>query len=389
MQRSRWLTAFGAALILGGLASAQVLVTDSGVQTRSIGPGAPAHTVGLQGLGQTIALDTGKVTYAVRYVVALDPKDPKAAIPGEGYIGMTQPSDCNWYGGGFFDLQLNGQSIGTTLIHSLTGRSSPGRGGADFVFDHPLAVIRVRFVALAGGDCLYAQVLLEPKQAITAVRVSTRCYPSGYISDSGARRVQTPARDVAQGERAELDLGSEWWTLYYDRTFDAGYIAPNGLSGVGPCAMLWLPEQTQKVTFTVGGYGIETNLDCAPAQRDLRFVFIDYTGTRNAAALADLRGRANALRQELAGFAFIDPSLANWPLAQKQAQVQQALAATPEDRDTAARYERLAQELTAQLRLLQPGAAGAIMAEANAARLVSDWEHGLPELTLKALLQRI
>ena len=78
----------------------------------------------MQGHRHLIAMDTGAVTYGVRYVVALDPKDPKAAIPGEGYIGMPQPVDCNWYGGGFFDLQLNGKTIGGTLIHSLSGRSS-------------------------------------------------------------------------------------------------------------------------------------------------------------------------------------------------------------------------------------------------------------------------
>ena len=132
----------------------QVLVTDSGVQTVTIGPGAPRHTVGLQGHRQTIVIDTAARTYALRYAVALDPNDPPAAIPGEGYIGMPQPSDQNWYAGGFFDLRINGQSVGRKLIHSLTGRSSGSRGTADFVFDASQAVVRVRFVAKAGGDCL-------------------------------------------------------------------------------------------------------------------------------------------------------------------------------------------------------------------------------------------
>ena len=387
----RQLVASWLVLILGSLSQAQtppqVLVTDSGVQTVTIGPGAPAHTIGLQGHRQVITLDTGAETYGLRYVIARDPKNPQAAIPGEGYIGMPQPVDCNWYGGGFFDVQLNGRSIGTTLIHSLTGRSSAGRGTADFVFDTALSVVRVRFVALSGGDCLYAQVLLEPKVEIKSVRLSVRCYPSGFVSDA-ERHVLTPTRDLAQDERAELDVANEWWTLYYDRIYDAGYISPTH-RGVGPCAMLWLPGQTDKAGFTVGSYGIETALTLKPVLRDFRFVFFDYAGKKNEAAKADLRGRAQKQLEELATLPFTDPSLATWPLAQKQAEIRQALASLPEDQETAAQYDRWAQDLAAQLKLMKSGSAGAIMAEANAARTIGEWERGLPALKLKALLNEI
>ncbi len=383
--------AFSLLLVPGNRVSAQsppqVLVSDSGVQTVTIGPGAPAHTVGLQGHRQVITLDTGAQTFGLRYVVARDPQDPQAAIPGEGYIGMPQPVDCNWYGGGFFDVQLNGQSIGTTLIHSLTGRSSAGRGTADFVFDTSQAVVRVRFVAQAGGDCLFAQVLLEPKVEIQSVRLALRCYPSAFVSDA-QRHVLTATRDLAQGERAELDIGSEWWTLYYDRIYDAGYTSPTH-RGVGPCGLLWLPEQTAKTGFTVGSYGIETILTLNPTGRDFRFVFFDYAGRKNDAAQADLRGRAQRQREELATFAFTEPGIAKWPLPQKQAEMRQALASLPEDRETAAQYDQWARDLESQLKLIRAGSAGAIMGEAQAAKTISQWEQGVPALRLKALLNEI
>lgn len=365
----------------------QVLVTDSGVQTAKIGPGAPAHVIGLERHQQTIVMDTGAHTYGLRYTVARDPKDPQAAIPGEGYIGMPQPSNQNWYAGGFFDLRLNGKSIGSKLVHSLTGRSSQGRGTADFVFDASQAVVRVRFVAKPRGDCVYAQVLFEPKQEITTVQVATRCYPSGYIQD-GQRHVQTATRDFAQGDHAVLDVEREWWTLYYDRVYDAGYIGTTR-SGVGPCAMLWIPGQTQKVGFTVGSYGIETVFDLKPTAREFRFVFFDYAGRKNETAKADLRGRAKPLLDELTTLAFTDPSLANWPLAQKRAEIQQTLASLPEDKKAVAQYGRWSQELAAQLELIRSGSVGAIMAEANVATIISQWERGLPALKLKALLKKI
>jgi hypothetical protein len=91
----------------------------------------------------------------------------------------------------------------------------------------------------------------------------------------------------------------------------------------------------------------------------------------------------------MATFAFTDPGLANWPLAEKQAEVQKALAAVPDDTEAVARYDRWARELAAQLKLLRIGSAGAIMAEADAVKTIADWERGLPSLKLQALLNEI
>jgi len=377
------------ALILSTPSSAQqppqVVVTDSGVRTATIGPGAPRHIAGLQQRRHTIVMDTPARTFALYYVVALDPNNPQGAIPAEGYIGMPRPSNFNWYANGFFDLRLNGQSVGTTLIHSLTGRSSGARGTADFVFDTPLAAVRIRFAVRASGDCLYAQVLLEPKQEIASVKVATRCYPSGYINDSD-RHVRTAVRDFAQGERAELNVANEWWTLYYDSVYDAGYIGqgPFGAvrKGAGPCAMLWPPSQTESVTFTVGNYGIDTGLYLKPTLRDFRFIFIDYAGKKNEAAKSDLHARAQTLLKELTTLPFTDLGLVNWPLQQKQAEVRQVLASMPEDKEAAAQYERWGRELAAQLKLARSGSAGAIIAEANAALTIGRWERGLHVLKL-------
>jgi len=356
----------------------QVVITDSGAQTTTVDSGA-------QRLQHMIMLDTAARTYALRYLVALDPNNPQAAIPYEGYIGMPRPSGYNWYAGGFFDLRLNGRSVGTTLIHSLTGRSSGDRGMATFVFDTPQAVVRIRFVALAGGDCVYAQALLEPKEKIGSVTVGTRCYPSGWINDSD-RHVGTATRDFAQGERGDLNVANEWWTLYYDSVYDAGHVGQGAFGtlrrGGGPCAMLWLPSQTESVTFTVGGYGIDTGFSLKPTLRDFRFVFFDYTGTKNDAAKSDLHTRGHTLLEELPPFSFSDPSLAKWPLQQKQAEIRQMLASVPDDKEAAAQYERWGRELAAQLKLAGSGAAGAILAEANAAGTISRWERGLHVLKL-------
>ncbi len=364
-----------------------VLVDDRGVTKSIAGPGAPAAVVGLERYGHEISIDTGVKHYGLFYTVAHDPKRPGVAVIGEGYIGMPQPTGANWYHGGFFDLQINGQTIGTTPIHSLTGRASGDRGTVDFVFDTPMAVVRVRFVGLGGNDALYCQALLEPKQEIKTLKVVLRCYPSAFVSNA-ERHVLSPTRDLAQGEKAELDLAQEWWLLYYDRIYDAGYISPTH-TGVGGCSVLWPGSQADKVGFTVGGYGIDTVMALKPQLRDFRFVFFDYKGTKNEAAMADLRGRADGLLAQLATFPFADPSVAKFPLADKQQEIQKVLATMPQEKEAAANYARWATELAAQLKLVQESAVGAIMAEANAAQTIQGWERGLPELRLKALLNEI
>lgn len=374
-------------MLLCSLSAAQVLVTDSGVDVSIAGPGAPAHVIGLERLSHTITLYTGATKYGLRYIIARDPERPGVAIPGEGYIGMSDPTGANWYTGGFFDLQLNGKSIGTTPIHSLTGRSSGNRGTADFVFDAPEALVRIRFVALEQGDCLFAQVLLEPKEEITSVRLRTRCYPSGFISDS-ERHVMTPVRDFTQGEQADLDVANEWWTLYYDRVYDAGFAGP-ARKGVGPCSMLWLPEQTESVGFTVAGYGIDTGFALKPDALEYRFIFFDHAGRKNADAMEMLQAHGEALRQELADFVFVDPALTEWPLEEKRAEIERVLATMPEEQEMAANYQQWALELEQHFQAVRSAPAGAIMAEAEAARIIADWEAGLPELRLRDLLNRI
>ena len=161
MGKLRSVVAVATLMLTGSLLWAQsgrvaVQVRDHGANTAIAGPTAPKHVVGLPRMIHDISLNTGKVTYALRYTICHDPKAPTVGIPGEGYIGMPQPNDANWYSGGFFDLKLNGQSIGSTMAQTFVGRSTGDRGYVDYVFDDPQAVVRLRFVALAGDDFLHA-----------------------------------------------------------------------------------------------------------------------------------------------------------------------------------------------------------------------------------------
>ena len=361
----------------------RVGIHDHGPTESLAGPGAPAPVVGLMRLTHDITLNTGVVAYGLRYVVGKDPDDPAAAVPGEGYIGMSRPVAANWYAGGFFDLKLNGQTIGTRMVSVFAGHASGDRGYVDYVFDDPQAIVRVRMVGLAGGDCLHAQVLLEPRVEIEEVSLALRCYPSGFITGP-TRYVLTASRDLATGERVSLDLKEEWWLNCYDST------RGQGAAGDGPCSVLWLPDQTQGAMVNVGRYSIDTALRLDPTLRDFRFVFFDHTGRKNTDVQADLRQRAPGLLEELSDFVFADRAVLDWPLAEKQELTRELLAALPEDEQITARYEQWGRELEEQLRQVREGGHnGTIMAEARALKTIMEWEQSLPELRLQALLHSL
>ena len=356
-------------------AAVKARVHDHGPNSYVAGPGAPAHVVGLTRVIHDITLNTGAVAYGLRYVISEDPKDPAAAIPGEGYIGMCKPVDSNWYGGGFFDLKLNGQTVGTRRATVFAGQSSGERAYVDYVFDTPQAVVRVRFVGLPGGDCLFAQVLLEPRVEITEVSVGLRCYPAGYITGP-TRRALTAARELSTGKRESLDPGGDWWLNYSDSG-----------RGEGGCSAMWLPGQTQEAVVNVGSYSIDTSLKLDPALRDFRFVFFDHTGRNDAQVQADLKARAAGLREELTTFVFADSAVLDWSLAEKQAAVRELLAALPGDAQLAARYDQWSRDLEEQLGKVRSGETeGGIMAEAAALKTITEWDRSLPELRLLALI---
>lgn len=382
-----------AVTLMGSLVWAQsgrvaVQVRDHGANTAIAGPTAPKHVIGLPRMIHDISMNTGRVTYALRYTVCHDPKAPTVAIPGEGYIGMPKPNDANWYSGGFFDLKLNGQSIGSTMAQTFVGRSTADRGYVDYVFDAPQAVVRLRFVALAGDDCLHAQLLLEPKVELTQASVTLRCYPSGFVSRSAGaeRHALTAARDVKVGERLIPDPATEYWINYYDAVYDTGVVTPSA-TGRGSCSVLWIPSRLRDASLTMGDYGSESVLQLDPSLRDFRFVFFDHTGVSNADAQAGMRSRAPELLEQLTGFAFTDSSVLDWPPAEKLAEARTLLEDLPEDKAAAERYDKWSRELEEHLALLKTaGQSGAIVAEAKALDIITEWDKSLPDLRLQALL---
>jgi hypothetical protein len=272
---------------------------------------------------QTASFRFGPVAYAIAYKACIDKAHEGKVAPLEGYIGMPVPASCNWYHSGFLFVSLNGQDIGTTPLSSMLVSERGDRAVLDLVWHHEVANVRVRFVGLPGNDYLVCEIALEPKQAISAVAVGLRCYPSFFTSHhrrAGARRIQTPAALVEEGSKATVEAGANWWGLYYDEVFDVA----KG-EGEGPCGMLFLSDEAAGIVFEPGDYAVGTRIEYRPEVRRLRLAFWDFKGLTNADALTRLRGCAQAVRDGLAKQDFTPAAVKGFDVAALRAEAERAL----------------------------------------------------------------
>ena len=220
----------------------------------------------------------------------------------EGYIGMPGPSAQNWYHGGFLFLFINGRDLGRMPVKHVEGLEQGQRGSADMIWDAAEAAVRARFVVHAGDDRLFVEIALKPKVDIKSLRVETVCYPSlftSHLNKPGRRHVIGPTTEARQDQPFAIDPSKDAWLLYADDVHDVA----NG-SGVGPCAMAFLPDQVDRGEISIGSYPVRTVLHVKPHVRLIRMAFWDLRGMTNAEALAKMRKTAAPTRSRLAKMDF-------------------------------------------------------------------------------------
>jgi hypothetical protein len=263
----------------GGPPKVGVAETANQNGTASYPPGHEGHVT----TTHDYALSNDLLTYAIRYTADVDKAHAPYVSPVEGYIGMPQPSACNWYHGGFMRVIIDGDDIGRYPLGDFSALDSGDRGLVRMVWDYPGGQVRISFVLEPGARDLQCQVLLRPKTKPKSVVVALVCYPSAFTSwmhRKGAREITTPASRVLEGEDKTLPGAQNWWAFYDDGVFDVA----RG-EGEGPCGMLAVPKQVKTARFQPSDYPITTTLDLDPDQTDFRFAFWDMPRVTNADGL--------------------------------------------------------------------------------------------------------
>jgi hypothetical protein len=274
-----------------------------------------------------ITLNTGAVTYSIRAATATTPEHTSVR-PAEGYLGMPRPSSENWYGGGFMAIALNGKDIGSAPLKTMRAIESGERGALETIWEAPEGAVRVRFVGRPGDDKLFCEIALEPKGKIETLSVRLNCYPSFFTSwnkQKGHRVVESLASKAEEGATFTTDPQKDWALIYYDTVFDFG-TGRGEFRGVGPCALLFLPEQIKSGKIKIGDYAVTSEFVVQPEAQAVRMIFWDFNGKTNKEAISYLKGKAAACQKELREISFINRTLAGFEFAKKKAETEALIA---------------------------------------------------------------
>lgn len=319
-----------------------------------------------------VVLDSGKVTYTIKYTSCVDPSHPGVRVNEEGYIGMPTPTVANWYHSGFFFVRINGKEVGEAPLLEMRATERGERGGCHLVWETNEARVRVQFLITGGSERLLCQVTCVPKegQKVETLEVMCRCYPSFFTSAQkrqGDRTLITPRTEAHEVATVALDPAADTYLLYQDGIFDVA----KG-EGDGPCAMLFLPEEIAAGTVELTDYPVNTTLKAAPGVLRLRFAFWDFAGRTNADAGAFLKQHGAAVRDELRALDVRPALLAAVDAGTLPAELKTLLAAAGEDGE---RLRPSAETLVGKLvDTAKRAAAGDWSAEPDFATQFADYE---------------
>jgi hypothetical protein len=224
----------------------------------------------------SFTLKSGRFTYEIRH-------DRKS---GNGTIGLSLPTTCNWYQSGMMHLLLDGKRVELLPANGETVQTVSGRKGmVRLAWENEQAKLQMTFVLIAGQDRLYLEMLLQPKGELREVAVDFTNYVSGF-NHAPQHVLWTPARVLDQPGRQDLDVANESAVFFSDATLDP----ETNPGAAGPSAFVFDATQIVSTFVNVGGYGVGGRITFKPDTRRLRFCLWEFPSRGNAEALEAFKG---------------------------------------------------------------------------------------------------
>ena len=183
-------------------------------------------------------------------------------------LGMTEPSQANWYFQGFFNWYFDGEALHNRPAVMRVLRSGGQDGVVEYVWDTPKVRAVLRFALQSNSDKLLLYGTYEAKQPVQESWLKLTCYPTGF-AEPRQRAVTTAGGTTTPGETVSLDLARQHWVLYEDTTPQRPGSGPAGL-------IVGTPDAFAAITIPVGSYGIDTKLVLKPGAQSFALGFYDY-----------------------------------------------------------------------------------------------------------------
>lgn len=242
----------------------------------------------------SFTLKSGRFTYEIRH-------DRKS---GNGTIGLSLPTQCNWYQAGMMFLMLDGKRFELLPGNNETVQTVSGRKGmVRLAWENDQARLQYTFALLAGEDRLHVEMLLAPKVELHEIAVELMNYVSGYNHEP-KHVLWTPVRTLDQPGRQTIDPAKENAVFFSDATLDP----ETNPAAAGPSAFVFDATEATAAWLYTGAYGVPGHIDYKPSARRLRFCLWEFPGRGNAEALEHFKASYAKATEEL-----MEPGLFDLP----------------------------------------------------------------------------
>jgi hypothetical protein len=226
--------------------------------------------------GVSFPLKSGRFTYEIRH-------DRKS---GNGTVGLSLPTQCNWYQSGMMHLLLDGKRFALLPENHETVQTASGRRGmVRLSWENDQAKLQMTFVLRTGEDRLYVEMALQPKGELHEVAVEFNNYVSGFNREP-QHVLWTPVRTLDQRGRQNLDVSKESAVFFSDAALDP----ETNPGAAGPSAFVFDATEATGAFVNVGGYGVSGRITYQPQARRLRFCLWELPARGNAEALQAFKG---------------------------------------------------------------------------------------------------
>lgn len=237
----------------------------------------------------------GTIPYRLNYHNAIETAREKGygALPREGYlgIGLQGPSNGNFYGGGFINVKINGLAIAILAEPEIVFHNYADRDVLEAKWKTQKNInLTLVFTVVKGDDKLLITGKIDAGVPVKSVTMDLRCYPNGFKRPLD-RWIRTAAGDTQQAATVTAKV-DDCWIFYFDKKADRA-VRKNGL---GPCALMYVPEEVQKVVVKVTGYPICTSLTLNPDLREFHVSLWEFGWIANDVAFKRFQKSVNAIR---------------------------------------------------------------------------------------------
>ena len=260
------LTTIAAILLVALAAHAAVDVSLSGPQV--------TKTDGEQRLISTATFGNEVTSYTLVYDRTIrDDKPGEATSNWWGWsvgfipIGMTQPSQVNWYWQAFINWTFDDESLHQRPAQVRVVRSGQD-GVVEFAWDTPKVKASLFFALPTGSDKLLVFGQYEPKAPVKTSKLTLICYPTGFGAPHN-RAITTALGTQENTGTKTLDPTKERWVLYEDVTPDRPGSGSAGL-------LIGTPDAFASITTPTGGYGLTTTATLKPEARRFALGLYDF-----------------------------------------------------------------------------------------------------------------